>query len=125
MRVLTKELANDRKQVVFEREWREDFVGEALTLEVDSAQQIHRMELYTADVGVVRSTYSDGLQHQIVERVLRYVGGRTCRGASDRLFGYRFVARQMSYRPAIDIANHRTLHACQNRRQKCDTEYLR
>ena len=42
-----------RRQIVLEHEWREAFVGEALTLEVDSASVLVRAELYSAAAGVV------------------------------------------------------------------------
>jgi hypothetical protein len=45
------ESAPDR--VVFERHWRDDFVGEALTVDV-AAGALQRMEFYSAEHGIVR-----------------------------------------------------------------------
>ncbi len=50
-----------RRQVVLEHEWREDFVGEAISIEVGDQGEIHAVEFYSADHGVVTWNAGKGL----------------------------------------------------------------
>ncbi|MEE8410698.1 MAG: hypothetical protein V3T05_13940 [Myxococcota bacterium] len=56
-----KTLARGDRRLVFEHEWRDDFVGEALTLEVDASSQLRTIEFYSSKLGVVRWTAGTGL----------------------------------------------------------------
>ena len=60
-RLPDKSLRNGHKQVIFERYWREDFVGEALTIEVDAQRTLRKMEFYSSDLGIVQWTLGKGL----------------------------------------------------------------
>ena len=50
-------------QVIFENFWREDFVGEALTIELAQDQNIRHMEFYSAKLGIVKWDRNDGVKH--------------------------------------------------------------
>jgi hypothetical protein len=50
-----------RRRIIFEHEWREDFVGAALTLEVDASECLAMMEFYSAHQGVVRWSNGAGI----------------------------------------------------------------
>jgi len=50
-------------QVIFENFWREDFVGEALTIELTQDQNILHMEFYSAKLGIVKWDRGDGLKN--------------------------------------------------------------
>jgi len=56
-----KPLAGTKRQIIFEHEWRDDFVGEALTLEVDAFERLHAIEFYSARLGVVRWNAGTGI----------------------------------------------------------------
>jgi hypothetical protein len=56
-----KHPTSGRRQIVLEHEWREDFVGEALSLEVDDDGKLHSVEFYSADHGVVTWHAGKGL----------------------------------------------------------------
>lgn len=60
-RLPDKCLRNGHKQVIFERYWREDFVGEALTIEIDAQRTLRKMEFYSSDLGIVQWTLGKGL----------------------------------------------------------------
>ena len=60
-RIPDKLLSHGRRQVIFESHWREDFVGEALTLEIDPYRNLRRIEFYSAALGVVRWSTTLGL----------------------------------------------------------------
>ncbi len=60
-RIPDKCLHNGHKQVAFERYWRNDFVGEALTIEIDDQRTLHKMEFYSSDFGIVQWKQGIGL----------------------------------------------------------------
>jgi hypothetical protein len=60
-RLCDKTLGAGRRQIIFEHEWRDEFVGEALTLEVDATERLAMMEFYSAKLGVVRWSSGTGL----------------------------------------------------------------
>jgi hypothetical protein len=60
-RIANRELADGHRQVIFEVEWREGFVGRALTIEIDGERVIRSMEFYDAEVGVTRWIHGAGL----------------------------------------------------------------
>ncbi|MDP7039270.1 MAG: hypothetical protein QGI45_08935 [Myxococcota bacterium] len=49
-------------QVIFENFWREDFVGEALTIEFTHEQNILHMEFYSAKLGIVKWDRGEGVK---------------------------------------------------------------
>lgn len=56
-----KNLPGGKRHIVFEHEWRDGFIGEALTLEVDASSQLLSIEFYSAKHGVVRWTAGAGI----------------------------------------------------------------
>ncbi len=50
-----------RRMLILQREWRDDFVGEALTITVDAAGVAERIEFYSASDGVVSWVAGHGL----------------------------------------------------------------
>ena len=50
------------RQIVFEHHWREGFLGEALTIYVDSHGLVNSMEFYSSEFGVVRWSEGVGLR---------------------------------------------------------------
>jgi len=47
-------LSQDRKRVIYEHVWRSDFVGEALTMELENERQVVSLEFYSSEFGIVR-----------------------------------------------------------------------
>ena len=60
-RVPDKVLNDGRRRIAFEAEWREGFVGRAVTIEVDPDCSVRWMEFYDAQVGVARWIPGRGL----------------------------------------------------------------
>jgi hypothetical protein len=60
-RLPDKTPASGLRRVVFEHEWRPEFVGEALTLDLDQEDRLQAIEFYSARFGVVRWTSGFGL----------------------------------------------------------------
>jgi len=47
-------LSQDRKRVIYEHAWRSDFIGEALTMELENERQVLSLEFYSSEFGIVR-----------------------------------------------------------------------
>jgi hypothetical protein len=60
-RLADEALPGGGRKVVFEAEWREGFVGRALTIELDAGSTIATMEFYDADAGITRWVSGQGL----------------------------------------------------------------
>lgn len=54
MRLYQEPVADGKRKIVYERLWRKNFVGEALTVLVAADRQIEWIEFYTGDLGMVR-----------------------------------------------------------------------
>ncbi|MBI5511098.1 MAG: hypothetical protein HY903_20235 [Deltaproteobacteria bacterium] len=60
-RIANQETPGGGRRIVYEHEWREAFVGEALTLDLGADRQLQGMELYSAELGIVRWSFATGL----------------------------------------------------------------
>lgn len=54
-------LTQGRKRVVYEHTWRPDFVGEALTIELEKEREVVSLEFYSSEYGIVRWVRKQGL----------------------------------------------------------------
>jgi len=54
-------LPKGRKRVIYEHTWRPDFVGEALTIELEKGQEVVSLEFYSSEHGIVKWVRKQGL----------------------------------------------------------------
>ena len=54
-------LSKGRKRVIYEHTWRPDFVGEALTIELEKEREVVSLEFYSSEYGIVRWVRKQGL----------------------------------------------------------------
>jgi hypothetical protein len=54
-------LPKGRRRVIYEHNWRPDFVGEALTIELEKESEVVSLEFYSSEYGIVKWVRKQGL----------------------------------------------------------------